>query len=69
MHIQLYSLVGCNAEFMMGSSDYIAAWLHLFKYAVSTEAQKQARSSYLKIDLVSTEYSICVLSKSKDKGL
>lgn len=69
MHIQLYSLVGCNAEFMMGSSDYIAAWLHLFKCAVSTEAQKQARSSYLKIDLVSTEYSICVLPKSKDKGL
>lgn len=50
----------------MGSSDYIAAWLHLFKCAVSlSEAQKQARSSYLKIDLVSTEYSICVLQSLK----
>ena len=69
MHIQHYSLVGCNAKLMMGISDYIASWLHLFKCAVSTKTQKQARSSYLKIDLVSTEYSICVLPKSKDMGL
>lgn len=69
MHIQLYSLAGCTAEFMRGSSDYIASWLHLFKCAVSTEAQKKARSSYLKVDLVSTEYSICVLPKPKDMGL
>ena len=69
MHIELYSLVGCNARFMMGSSDYIASWLHLFKCAASTEAQKTARSSYLKVDLGSTEYSICVLPKPKDMVL